>query len=52
MSVIALLKYEESALRICQKYSTVSIISEQPSYVIFREMDIILRYLYLKYFIF
>ena len=32
MSVIALLNYEESALRIYQKTSTVSIISEQPSY--------------------
>ena len=33
MTVIALLNYEESALRICQKTSTVSIISEQPSYI-------------------
>ena len=33
MSVIALSNYEESALRIYQKTSTVSIISEQPSYM-------------------
>ena len=33
MSVIALLNYEESALRINKKTNTVSIISEQPSYV-------------------
>ena len=32
MSVIAFLNYEESALLIYQKTSTVSIISEQPSY--------------------
>ena len=33
MSVIALLNYEESALRIYKKTSNVSIISEQPSYM-------------------
>ena len=33
MSVIALLNYEESVLRIYQKSNTVSIISEQPSYM-------------------